>query len=269
MNVMISCEAGGDTLPAQLVIPEHSESKADAMRLDAEKSARKAKTRKTSAREKKSAGIRRLPETLSCDSAAKYVAQRMAKQLCAPLVANPYSLDLIDVSRSLHHRQLFPLTTRSWPEVNRRQLIDLVYQPYREQVRRGINALLVRSSFVVHLSVRTFDLRSKKGKLRRTDVGLLYDPARQDEVDLCLDWYDEMYYGVPILRVRRNYPRRGTTDSITKAMRAEFSEKDYIGIELLLNRAWAGRAVAIRDEAIDGICGTLVSVLGAGVCEAA
>jgi hypothetical protein len=56
-----------------------------------------------------------------------------------------------------------------------------------------------------------------------------------------------------MLRLRRDYRRRGTTDSISKAMRGEFSA-NYLGIEVLLNRALAARPVAIRDEAIDGSC---------------
>ena len=78
--------------------------------------------------------------------------------------------------------------------------------------------MLVRAPYVVHLSIGTFDLLSKKGKLQRADIGLLYDPAVDEEVDLCIDWFNSMYDDVPMLRVRRNYPRRGTADNITKAM---------------------------------------------------
>ncbi len=128
---------------------------------------------------------------------------------------------------------------------------------------------MARSCFVVHLSVRTFELRNHQGKLRRADVGMLYDPSVDDEIDLCLDWLDAMYEEVPMLRARRNYPRRGTTDSITKTMRGEFSANSYLGIELLLNRAWAARPVATRDHAIDGICRSLKSILSASHSEAA
>jgi hypothetical protein len=97
----------------------------------------------------------------------------------------------------------------------------------------------------------------------------LYDPSRDEEVDLCLDWIDEMYDVIPMLRVRRNYPRRGTTDSITKSMRSEFSDRSYLGIEVLLNRAWAGRPLAIRDETVDAMCGCLQRVIEWPQSEAA
>ena len=108
-----------------------------------------------------------------------------------------------------------------------------------------------------------------KKKRRRADVGLLYDPSAVDEVDLCIDWLEEMYFEVEYLRVRRNYPRRGTTDSLVKSMRAEFSGEYYLGVEILLNRAWAGREIAIRDEAIDQMCETLQAVMQINQTEAA
>jgi predicted N-formylglutamate amidohydrolase len=184
------------------------------------------------------------------------------------LIANEYSLDMIDVTRSLRHRELFSPRTRNWPAEDRQSLIEQVYQPYRLRVREAIESALVRSSYLLHLSVRTFDLRSN-GTIRRADASLLYDSSRRDEVDLCLDWIDEMYEIVPMLRVRRNYPRRGTADSMTKAMRAEFSSRNYLGVELLLNRAWAQRSVAVRDEVLDGICWSLESTLGMALSKAA
>jgi hypothetical protein len=254
MSLLISCEAGGDAAPAQFIAQKHPAPK------------HKAKTKNS---RNKTLLPGQLPQTLPSDAPAKHVAERMASQLRAPLVANRYSLDLIDVTRSPRHRQLFPSPSRTWPAEDRQRLIDLIYQPYRERVQSEIKKLMVRSSHVVHLSVRTFECRNTSGKLQRADVGLLYDPAVDDEVDLCLDWLDQMYYELPMLRVRRNYPRRGTSDSITQAMRGKFSANNYLGIEILLNRAWAARPVAIRDQAIDGICETLTAILGARHCKAA
>jgi predicted N-formylglutamate amidohydrolase len=192
----------------------------------------------------------------------------MAVQLDARLIANEYSLDLVDVTRSPRHRQLFPPAIRKWPAEDRQRLIDTIYQPYRDRVREALQTALGRWSYVIHLSVRTFALRSGN-KILRADMGLLYDPSVDDEVDLCLDWIDVMYDRLPMLRVRRNYPRRGTTDSITKAMRSELAGQPYLGIELMLGRAWAGRPVAIRDEVIDGICSSLREVADHGQSEAA
>lgn len=193
----------------------------------------------------------------------------MADYLRAPLITNEYSRQLIDVRRSLHHRQLFSRTTRTWSNEDRQKLVDTVYRPYRKRLRTKLSRMLSRSQYVIHLSVESFPLTTsaqkplagKDRKIRRADMGLLYDPSAVDEVDLCLDWIDEMYDEIEMLRVRRNYPQRGTRDGITRAMRAEFTGQNYIGIELMVNQAWAGREIAIREEVIDGICRTLETVL--------
>jgi len=252
MRVLISCETGGEAVPAQFVAKQPCSRQ----------------TSKTTATGKRVLLPGQLPAALRCDASAKYVVERMAKQLHAPLISNRYSRDLIDVTRSPSHPQLFSSLTRNWPGEDRRRLIDSIYLPYRERLRSELKKVLVRSCYVVHLSVGTFELRNQTGKFQRADIGLLYDPAVDDEVDLCLDWYNKMYDDLPMLRVRRNYPRRGTTNSITKTMRGEFSAK-YLGVEVLFNRAWAARPVAIRDEAIDGICGALTAIRDVRHSEAA
>lgn len=228
MSVLISCEVGGDHVPAELI------SAFEARSID-------------------------LPVLRNIDTTAKYLAKRISDRICAPMVFNEVALDLIDTTKSLHHRQLFGEVGRGWPAEIRQWLIDEVHSPYRERVRAAINQMFLHYSYVLHLTVRTFKPKSN-GEHRRADAGLLYDPARQDEVDLCLDWIDEMYELIPMLRVRRNYPRRGTTDSLTKAMRGEFAERNYIGVELLVNRAWCQRPLPIREEVVDGMCETLISL---------
>ena len=263
MSVLITCEVGGDAVPTQLVSPKLRSS----INMEAPEGKRKLH-----------AG--RLPPRLGYDEAARHVVNRMCSNIQATLVSNKYSMDLVDVSRSMRHQQLFPLKTRKWSKTDKQTLLDTIYHPYRTEVRDTIQQMLRRSDQVVHLSLRTFPLRSigkkrspgKKrsaGKVRRADMGLLYDPACVDELELCVDWIDEMWDEVPMLRVRRNYPRRGTVDSITKAMRTEFTGQNYLGIELLLNQAWAGRKVAVRDEVIDGICWTLQTILGNDIAKAA
>ncbi|MGB7326924.1 MAG: N-formylglutamate amidohydrolase [Rubripirellula sp.] len=248
MCLLISCEGGGDAVPAALI--------------------RTDRDLRTDSPSPKHDAPGRLPDRLPGDGAALYVAKRLANGFDAPLIANRYSSQLIDVGRSLHHRELFPKLTRQWSPDDRQSLIDQIYLPYRDRIRRAIAGGLLRYSYVIHLSVRTFDLRSH-GKVRRTDVGMLYDPSNNDEVDLCLDWIDELYDEAEMLKVRRNYPRRGTTDSITKAMRSEFAGTQYLGIELMLNRAWASRDVSLRDQAIDGLIWSLKTITDGVNAEAA
>jgi len=226
MSVIISCETGGDRIPDWL--SSASISRCDASILPFHKS----------------------------DRPARYAAARMAAKLNKPTLFNEYSAGLIDVTRSIRHRSVFPPSARRIQEPERTRLIDEVHAPYRRRLQEAIAAQIDEQGYSIHLSVRSFSLR-KNGKLQRTDVGLLYDPSQEDEVDFCLDWIDEMYADIPMVRVRRNYPRRGTVESIHTAMRTIFGKDVYLGIEMLLNRAWAAREVYRRDEAIDGIARSL------------
>ena len=201
-----------------------------------------------------------LPVAATADEPGRYVAARMAALLGAPLIVNECSRELIDVTRSLRQGQLFSRRMRHASDEDRQRLIDQVYRPYRLRVESAVGELLAIHGFAIHLSVRSFNLR-KQGKIRRTDIGLLYDPGRDDEVDFCLDWIDEMWERVPMLRVRRNYPLRGTRNGLSRSLRTVFAGQDYLGVEVWLNRAWCKRALAIRDEAISGICGSLQAIL--------
>ena len=78
-----------------------------------------------------------------------------------------------------------------------------------------------------------------------------------------------MYFEAEMLKVRRNYPRRGTVDSLTKALRSEFDGQYYIGIEILVNQAWSLRKGSLRNEAIDRMCGSIQAVLQCSQSEAA
>ncbi len=283
MSLLISCEVGGNAVPQQLIDPAlrellpvhdhlHASGKqatfSGGVALQHHHKGASLGKRGIVKQSRKKMLAGKLPVTLSCDEPAAYVAQRLSSKLQVPLLSNRYSPDLIDVTHSLHHRSLFPKQTRIWSTEQRRQLIETIYEPYRASVRQAIQTGLDRYGYLIHLSISTFDIQKNK-KIQRADAGLLYDPACEHEVDLCLDLVDELYEEVPMLRVRRNYPGRGTTDRLTKTMRTEFADENYFGIELMLNRAWAGRPLPIRDEVIDGIAWTLQLVAELEQSEAA
>lgn len=254
MSILVSCEAGGSRVPAWLL----AEAKVAASGAAAPQAFS----------ELELPGHPGLPGRIPADSAAMHAARRLARRWKAPLVENEFSLNVVDVTKSPHHRHLFPQAARRWPDAVKKRLIEEIYLPYRHRIRQHLAQRLVRGATVIHLSVRSFASQGQ-GKTRRADMGLLYDPGRGEELDLCLDWIDEMYEELPMLKVRRNYPRRGTSDSITKAMRSECGGQRYVGIEMLLNRAWADRPVAVRDEVLDGIAACFAEVTQISRVEAA
>lgn len=194
------------------------------------------------------------------DRAAFVAARRLATMTGAKLIANESRADLIDVGRSLHHRGLLTLAVRRLPQTTRAAIIDEIYQPYRQQVTAGLESLIRQHGYVVHLSVRTYAAKTKDGKWRRGDIGLLYDPASQDELDWSLDLIDELYDRQMNLKVRRNYPTRGTNDSLAKAIRARLSGQSYIGVELTLNRAWVSRNLPRCQAMLEDLADAIVAV---------
>jgi predicted N-formylglutamate amidohydrolase len=207
-------------------------------------------------------------ETGAVDSVAGWAAERLAETFSTACLRHRYRLDLVDVSRSVGHRHLFGPQTRRWSEADKQAVLTAVYHPYRNRVASAIETILQQFTFVIHLSVRTFE-PWHRGKPRRTDVGLLYDPSRSNEAALCMDWIDELYHHFIDLKVRRNYPRRGTVDSLTSAMRTRFADEVYLGIEVWLNRAWVSRRGRLRDEAFAQFAAALGGVVGLPVAEAA
>ncbi|QEG41589.1 N-formylglutamate amidohydrolase [Roseimaritima ulvae] len=231
MSLLITCENGGNKLPPFVI--------------DAFRSA---------------AAIRDLASPLGFDPGAKAAALDLAERTKAPMVSCPYSRLAIDVNRSPHHRHLFsPHTKKLSPEI-REALVRHVYEPYRRQVHAAIDKLLQSHAYVIHIAVRSFPLQGKTGP-RRTDVGLIYDPCREDEREFCLDWYEELYYEAPWIRVRRNYPVRGRHDSLVKSLRDTYSPHEYLGIEIHLNQAWAERRTRIRKQSFSRIGDTLATIL--------
>jgi len=203
------------------------------------------------------------------DREAYFAARKLAHHCGSELICNQFRSDLVDVGRSLHHRDLFPPHVRALASDTRDAIIEEIYHPYRSRVQQRISDFLRTWSYVVHLSVRTFDAKTTGGNWQRGDVGLLYDPARKDELDWCLDLVEELYYSVPELKVRRNHPHRGTNDSLTKSMRSQFPEDVYLGIELTLNRAWMSRPVVRREKVLERIGRSIATLTNASIERAA
>jgi len=105
-------------------------------------------------------------------------------------------------------------------------------------VEAVIKSALRTHARVVHVGVHTFT-PTLNGKKRTADVGLLFDPARKAEVDFCEVWLHALHWEAPLLRVKKNYPYKGTSDGLTTALREKFAASRYVGIELEVNQALA------------------------------
>jgi predicted N-formylglutamate amidohydrolase len=93
----------------------------------------------------------------------------------------------------------------------------------------------VDHGLVIHLSSHSFT-PELDGKVRDADIGLLYDPARPGEADLCERWKTSLEVCAPDLTVRRNYPYAGKGDGLTTWFRRRLPPGAYVGIELEVNQ---------------------------------
>lgn len=87
---------------------------------------------------------------------------------------------------------------------------------------------------VVHMGIHSFT-PELNGKVRNTDIGILYDPRRPQERAYANVIKAEIKRLYPAMKVRFNYPYKGTTDGLTTTLRKKFSAR-YVGIEIEINQ---------------------------------
>jgi predicted N-formylglutamate amidohydrolase len=169
------------------------------------------------------------------DPGALLTAKALAKAFAAPLVASTVSRLLVDLNRSLGHRQVFSPMTRAAPAALRVRIVEEHYRPHRTEVERLVRGAIARGRRVIHVASHSFT-PVLDGDVRTADVGLLYDPRRRRESALCARWKDALAARAPALRVRRNYPYAGKADGLTSYLRTRFSPANYVGVELEVNQ---------------------------------
>lgn len=171
------------------------------------------------------------------DLGAQELATFLARQFRAPLFTGQVTRLLVDLNRPLHHPRVFPQTPGKLSNDQKQRLATDYHAPYWQKVSEEINEHLRSRELVVHLSVHTFTPRLGR-QTRTADIGLLYDPNRSREAKLCTTWQRYLAVANPALRVRRNYPYRGTSAGLTSSLRSSISSAAYLGIELEVSQRW-------------------------------
>ena len=159
------------------------------------------------------------------------------KWLAAPLISCTVTRLLVELNRSIGHRRLFSEFTSGLDSKQKQTILQQYYFPYRERVEELIGEHIASGAVVVHLSLHTF-VPVLNGVARTADVGLLYDPARPIEKELCRLWQQTIESRRPDLCVRLNYPYFGKSDGFTTYLRRRFAADCYAGIELEVNQRW-------------------------------
>ena len=169
------------------------------------------------------------------DAGALAMARDLAGVLAAPLFFSTVSRLLVDLNRSIGHPRLYSEFTRCAPSALRREILERYYLPYRSRAEADIAESVARGGRVIHISSHSFT-PVLDGEVRKADIGLLYDPARSGELELCERWQASLKALLPGLKVRRNYPYAGKADGLTAYLRRRFQPGDYAGVELEINQ---------------------------------
>ncbi len=171
------------------------------------------------------------------DPGSLELARACARRLQAPLHFATVTRLLVELNRSTGHRALFSAVTKSLPQVEREALIRNYYLPYRQSVEAEIARAIEKGGRAVHFSMHTFTPKLD-GKVRRADIGLLYDPRRPGEAVACASIRQRLLLRRPELLIRMNYPYQGKADGFTTALRKKWSADSYVGIEIEVNQKW-------------------------------
>lgn len=92
---------------------------------------------------------------------------------------------------------------------------------------------------IVHLGIHSFT-PELNGKVRNADIGILYDPARPQECAYANVIKAEIKRLYPTMKVRFNYPYKGSSDGLTTTLRKKFGPR-YVGIEIEINQKFFQR----------------------------
>ena len=169
------------------------------------------------------------------DPGALILAKDLARAFAAPLVASTVSRLLVDLNRSIGHPQLHFEASGDESVVVRPEIVKHYYLPYRELAESLVKQKIAYYGQAIHISCHSFT-PEMGGNVRNADIGLLYDPKRPGEVDLCKRWKACLNVCAPALKVRRNYPYKGNCDGLTTCFRERLPSDAYIGIELEINQ---------------------------------
>jgi len=171
------------------------------------------------------------------DPGALALARNHARAFDAPLVASTVTRLLVELNRSPGHPQLYSEVTRRLPRSERARIVARYYEPYRREVEQRVAQAAAARRRVIHISAHSF-VPVLDGCTRNADIGLLYDPARAAERALCARWSQCLGARASRLRVRRNYPYRGSADGLTTYLRRRYARRGYLGVEIEVNQKY-------------------------------
>lgn len=194
------------------------------------------------------------------DPGALELATEMATAFEAPLFASTTTRLLIDLNRSISHKNLYSEVTRALPQATRREIVARYYRPHRDTVESEVARRVAAGERVVHIASHSFT-PELSGVVRQADIAWLYDPRRNGETLLASRWLAALKRRRPDLRLRRNYPYEGRDDGLTSLLRKRHPRELYIGMELEVNQRFVLEGGPAWDAIRKDIIASLADLL--------
>lgn len=146
-----------------------------------------------------------------------------------------YSRLFVDLNRTITNKSAFSDYLRD--NAKAKVQATAYWTEYRTAIEKFVESALkpkTQAATIVHLGIHSFTPKLN-GKVRNTDIGILYDPARPQERAYANVIKAEIKRLYPTMKVRFNYPYKGTTDGLTTTLRKKFGPR-YVGIEIEINQ---------------------------------
>ena len=150
-----------------------------------------------------------------------------------------FSRLFVDLNRTITNKSAFSDYLRG--NAKAKAQASAYWTEYRDAIEKFVASSLSRpkrtaksAPTIVHLGIHSFT-PELNGKVRNTDIGILYDPSRPQERAYAQVIKAEIKRLYPTMKVRFNYPYKGTSDGLTTTLRKKFGQR-YVGIEIEINQ---------------------------------
>lgn len=180
------------------------------------------------------------------DPGALEVAFMVSEQLDVSCFTHQTTRLLVEINRSLGSPHLFSDYSQGLSDSEKQSVLDKYYFPYRLRVE---NAVAFLGKPVRHFSIHSFTPMLNE-VIRTTDVGILFDPSREQETQIANDLRTALTDLLPGFNIDFNEPYKGVDDGFTTYLRTRFSDEEYAGIEIEINQRHVGQSLEIIATAL-------------------
>ena len=146
-----------------------------------------------------------------------------------------YSRLFVDLNRTITNKSAFSEYYEQLDKATASKVkaqATAYWSEYRAAIEKFVKANAKKE--IIHLGIHSFT-PELNGKVRNTDIGILYDPSRPQERAYANVIKEEIKRLYPAMKVRFNYPYKGTSDGLTTTLRKKFGPR-YVGIEIEINQ---------------------------------